>query len=265
MARRFTRPTYGKSLSQSPVAADSSSSDSSIDPFILGPTSRKKVTSTPGNSDIKARSSIQGSTLKGLQFPGMDLFDAATDEMKRGRNQPKSCDSLESIRARSILVQPNMVIYDAQGSFQEARNVFDPPSCDSSPVSLLCLAAMPMTDQGLAQVRPASPKKRKARQPTFKNVTNTRRGKRALISPYSVPAPSYALQSINQLVTSIDAGDSRHLNPLAQIGRLLETKRLQEDSMRMNNKKRAFAVYQEPPSPGRTESPPSLDWYVKPS
>lgn len=73
--------------------------------------------------------------LKGVLWPGMDLFDSATAEMKRMRNQRKDGSILELMMAASAEVQPTEISYHPDGAFRTARNIFGPLSTETSPVS----------------------------------------------------------------------------------------------------------------------------------
>ncbi len=64
----------------------------------------------------------------------MDLFDTATTEMKRLRNQKKDGAILQQMKMSSIVVEPTELIFGANGEFRRARDIFD-DSEDSSPVS----------------------------------------------------------------------------------------------------------------------------------
>jgi hypothetical protein len=77
-----------------------------------------------------------GSKLKGVFWPGMNLFDSATTEMKRMRNQRKDGTILAQMKSTSLGVEPNEYIYTIEGEFQRVRDIFD-SSTESSPVSFL--------------------------------------------------------------------------------------------------------------------------------
>jgi len=64
----------------------------------------------------------------------MDLFDSATPEMKRLRNQKKNGAVLEQLIATSIDVEPSEISYFANGEFRGARDIFGPLSVENSPV-----------------------------------------------------------------------------------------------------------------------------------
>ncbi|KAG9247503.1 hypothetical protein BJ878DRAFT_539213 [Calycina marina] len=72
--------------------------------------------------------------LKGIKWPGMDLFDSATPEMKRLRNQRKDVSVLEGMKETSLSVRPIESVYNLGGELQKDRDIFGPLSCESSPV-----------------------------------------------------------------------------------------------------------------------------------
>lgn len=77
-------------------------------------------------------------TLKGIYWPGMDLFDSATAEMKRKRNQKKDISVLEQMKINSTEVEPTEWIFNPAGELERTRYIFD-DSTNSSPVSGLKL------------------------------------------------------------------------------------------------------------------------------
>jgi len=72
--------------------------------------------------------------LKGVQWPGMDLFDSATPEMKRMRNQRKDSSVLNQMMATSAGVTPFEHVYFPDGALHHTRDIFGPLSCENSPV-----------------------------------------------------------------------------------------------------------------------------------
>ena len=73
--------------------------------------------------------------LKGVFWPGMNLFDSATPEMKRMRNQKKDGNILEQMIATSRDTEPAEISYHANGEFRASRDIFGPLSTENSPVS----------------------------------------------------------------------------------------------------------------------------------
>lgn len=88
-----------------------------------------------GDNSDTARSAA--SKLKGVIWPGMDWFDAATDEMKRKRNQKKDFAVLEQMQRTSSVVEPTEFIWNSEGELQRTRDVYASPSIDGSPVCYL--------------------------------------------------------------------------------------------------------------------------------
>jgi geranylgeranyl transferase type-2 subunit beta len=78
----------------------------------------------------------------------MDLFDSATPEMKRMRNQRKDSSILDQMMATSTGVEPTEVVYHLDGKVSHSRDIFGPLSTENSPVSSqrLALFANAMTN-----------------------------------------------------------------------------------------------------------------------
>jgi len=64
----------------------------------------------------------------------MDLFDSATTEMKRMRNQRKDSNVMRQMMAMSAEIEPAEVSYFADGEFRGSRDIFGPLSGENSPV-----------------------------------------------------------------------------------------------------------------------------------
>lgn len=77
--------------------------------------------------------------LKGVCYPGMGMFDAATPEQKRMRNQRKDKSVIDQMAAYSASIVPNEYVFNLNFELQRVRNIYDPPSVPNSPVSLLLL------------------------------------------------------------------------------------------------------------------------------
>ena len=74
------------------------------------------------------------SRLKGVLWPGMDMFDAATPDMRRKRNQKKSTDVITRLEAVSRDIEATEVVYSAEGIVQKERPITGYPHPDSSPL-----------------------------------------------------------------------------------------------------------------------------------
>jgi len=75
--------------------------------------------------------------LKGVRWPGMDLFDSATSEKKRLRNQRKDVSVLAQMVRTSAEVHPTELVFDMGGQLQKTRDIFGPLSCESSPAGIV--------------------------------------------------------------------------------------------------------------------------------
>ncbi|KAF2266385.1 hypothetical protein CC78DRAFT_156138 [Lojkania enalia] len=80
----------------------------------------------------------ESTKLKGVYWPGMDLFDSATPEMRRKRNQKKDISVVEQLELNSQVVEPTELIFTPQGSFKRQRrissSVIDDEEEESSPI-----------------------------------------------------------------------------------------------------------------------------------
>jgi hypothetical protein len=102
-----------------------------IDPFEVD----EKLT----NDNARSEASI---SLKGVQWPGMDLFDAATPEMRRKRNQKKDGTLVKQMEANSQQVEPTEQIFQSTEGlpFQAEREITGkvedyPPLEGESPIA----------------------------------------------------------------------------------------------------------------------------------
>lgn len=73
------------------------------------------------------------SKLKGIYWPGMSIFDSASDEMKKKRNQKKDGSLLKQMEKTSEIVEPQEIIYSPQGSLAKIRTITGMVE-DSSPL-----------------------------------------------------------------------------------------------------------------------------------
>ena len=65
----------------------------------------------------------EASKLKGLIWPGMDIFDAATEEMRRKRNQKKDGSLLMRMERASELIDATETIYSPSGAMRKQRPI----------------------------------------------------------------------------------------------------------------------------------------------
>ena len=72
--------------------------------------------------------------LKGDVWPGMDIFDSATPEMRRKRNQKKATSVIVQLQATSEIVTPTELIFDNLGQFKKERVISGEPNSADSPL-----------------------------------------------------------------------------------------------------------------------------------
>ena len=92
----------------------------------------KSRSSSPIKSG-EAQATGDSSKLKGICWPGMDLFDSATAEMKRMRNQKKDGSILRRMKNTSRDVLPNEVCYFPMGEVHRVKDIYE-SSPEPSPV-----------------------------------------------------------------------------------------------------------------------------------
>lgn len=81
------------------------------------------------------------SKLKGVFWPGMSLFDSATEEQKRKRNQRKDVTVLRSMEQVAAGVEPTECVWSEDINLQRTRDIYATPSVFGSPVCY----ALPVT------------------------------------------------------------------------------------------------------------------------
>lgn len=70
----------------------------------------------------------EATKLKGVYWPGMDIFDSATPEMRRKRNQKKDRSVVKQLEQNSKEVEAIELIFSPEGSFKRQRRI----SCSES-------------------------------------------------------------------------------------------------------------------------------------
>ena len=107
----------------------------------------------------------EASKLKGVIWPGMDLFDAASLEAKRRRNQKKDGSVLKQMEITSELIEPFEIIYSSGGTKIKERFI-DGNVDSSSPL------------RGETPIpKPQPPKKRQPLAPVSGNTSRNARAK----------------------------------------------------------------------------------------
>jgi hypothetical protein len=77
------------------------------------------------------------SKLKGIRYPGMGLFDAASEQARRRRNQRKDESVLRLMKQTSAVIEPIECIWTEDGTFERTRDIYATPSIEGSPVGFL--------------------------------------------------------------------------------------------------------------------------------
>lgn len=200
--------------------------------------------------------------LKGIQWPGMDLFDAATPEMKRVRNQRKDTSVLQAMMATSAEIMPTEVVYKANGEYRNSRDIFGPPSCDSSPIG----SHITFDDEPSPKKRRAMP--RKALSEISSNYPRLRPIRTRRIAA-EMAARSPAKRSFPIREATNQPLPARR-NPLANVGFGKDIGSSDHDTERgmtigEESKKRGFTIFKDKApeiSPSRTESSLEEQKYV---
>ena len=133
-SKRKTRRSLPSWIKRSPSEADFD---------ILGP-------DRPTNVDPEILNTPDNSKLKGVLWPGMHLFDAATAEMRRRRNQKKDGSTLMQMERTSKSVQPTEVIYSEGWTSTKQRPITGMVE-DSSPLK----GESPLPKKPVRRKRPA--------------------------------------------------------------------------------------------------------------
>jgi len=74
------------------------------------------------------------SKLKGVFWPGMSLFDSATEDQKRKRNQRKDAAVLRNMEQVAAGVEPTECIWTEDIALQRTRDIYATPSVFGTPV-----------------------------------------------------------------------------------------------------------------------------------
>ncbi|KAL3463123.1 hypothetical protein BJX64DRAFT_287614 [Aspergillus heterothallicus] len=111
--------------------AQSTSGPFLYDPFVDDNDNDSLEYSNSGEIDKERADEI--SRLKGVLWPGMDIFDSATEQMKRKRNQKKDESILKMMERTSMGVEPTELVFSPTGILRKQR-VISGNVEDSSPL-----------------------------------------------------------------------------------------------------------------------------------
>lgn len=120
--------------------------------------------------------------LKGVLWPGMDIFDSATQQMRRKRNQKKDGTVLRQMELTSSLVEPTELIFSPSGILRKAR-VISGNVEDDSPLK----GESPIPKRRPPRPRPSRPKRMALGEldPNIAHGQERKRAKRATHQEHS--------------------------------------------------------------------------------
>lgn len=95
-------------------------------------TERADSTSDPNGRGTEKADLFQPPVLKGVKWPGMSIFDSASFEAQRLRNQKKDGSILEQMEHNSVVVEQMERIYWPDGSLKQERLITG--NVESSPI-----------------------------------------------------------------------------------------------------------------------------------
>lgn len=107
-----------------------------ISSYLITPVKRTPLPSSPPPGDEEELEEVEQidptlvtpknySKLKGIVYPGMALFDAATPEEARRRNQKKDGSVVKNLESRSKLVEPTETVYGMGWDMKKQRHIDD--------------------------------------------------------------------------------------------------------------------------------------------
>ncbi|KAH0112732.1 hypothetical protein KCU66_g11814, partial [Aureobasidium melanogenum] len=106
------------------VEADDQEAPSEVS---LMPRKRKVKAETPHIGEVDEHDDDDTSKLKGIVWPGMGLFDAATPELKKKRNQKKDVSVSDRLATMSEGIQKEELIFSPSGSLCKKRIISGQP------------------------------------------------------------------------------------------------------------------------------------------
>ncbi|KAI9877022.1 MAG: hypothetical protein M1830_005017 [Pleopsidium flavum] len=126
---------FAKSCYPDPSTASGLQDDTLFDsgPSILTGTVEDDDAESLHHDELDLDQATEGTKLKGVFWPGMDIFDSATPEMRRKRNQKKDGSILEKMMISAAEVEPTELVFTPEGSLKKQRPISGMAE-DSSPV-----------------------------------------------------------------------------------------------------------------------------------
>lgn len=75
------------------------------------------------DDDLVIKAPGEHAKLKGVLWPGMDIFDSATEQMRRKRNQKKDGTILRDMERTSEIIEPTEKIFSPGGTMRKQRRI----------------------------------------------------------------------------------------------------------------------------------------------
>lgn len=98
-------------------------------PLVSAITAQSPVLTRADDTDLaseEAEPREAEAQLKGVYWPGMNIFDSAPPELRRKRNQKKDGSVLAQMELNSTLVEPTELVFWADGDFKKERRIYSP-------------------------------------------------------------------------------------------------------------------------------------------
>ncbi|KAH6691564.1 hypothetical protein F5X68DRAFT_252599, partial [Plectosphaerella plurivora] len=83
-------------------------------------------------ADVVEEEDERQPVLKGKYWPGMAIFDSASEKDRRRRNQRKDASVLQKMQRSSASIRTTMMVLDSNFDHSSDRDVYDEPSCDEA-------------------------------------------------------------------------------------------------------------------------------------
>ncbi|WQF77591.1 hypothetical protein CDEST_02605 [Colletotrichum destructivum] len=82
-----------------------------------------------------AQDELELARLKGTIWPGMGIFDAATPDQKKKRNQRKDASVLQQMELSSQAITTTELVTNLDMEIERTRDVYDAPSVEGTPIA----------------------------------------------------------------------------------------------------------------------------------
>lgn len=137
--------------------------------------------------------------LKGVLWPGMDIFDAATEQMRRKRNQKKDENVLKMMEKTSMCVEPTELVFSPTGILRRER-VISGEVEDSSPLrgESPIPRRIPRPKRVLSQVDPNIHLRQSKKR--IKQSSNDDSGKDMMHGVRNLPSPRITRKAASRVV-----------------------------------------------------------------